>query len=202
MSRRGTAAVVMSVFVVVAMVAAAAFSRQSADLHRRAQVVVEQLRGDAQELSALRWRVNTQLLLGNADLAPVVTEGVGLVTKMNAELTELGKLQPGGDTQRLKADVDQFYAIGSQQLSALRKVTAAKKESEFVEWDSRKPVPAGPGSYGQRRPARRTTSAVGSCGRDHALGYRVDRVDVARTGSACRAGPAGWAPTPPRDAGR
>ncbi len=133
MSRRGMAAVVMSVFVVFAMVAAAAFSRQSADLHRRAQVVVEQLRGDAQELSALRWRVNTQILMGNADLGPVVTEGVGLVTKMNAELTLLGKLQPGADTQRLKADVDQFYAIGSQQLAALRQLTAAKKSVDSLK---------------------------------------------------------------------
>jgi diguanylate cyclase (GGDEF)-like protein/PAS domain S-box-containing protein len=132
LSRRGTTAVVMSVFVVLAMVAAATFSRESADLHRRAQVLVEQLRGDAQELSALRWRVNTQLLMGNADLAPVVTEGVKLVSQMNAQLAQLGQLQPGGDTERLKADVDQFYAIGSQQLAALRQLTAAKKNSDSL----------------------------------------------------------------------
>jgi diguanylate cyclase (GGDEF)-like protein/PAS domain S-box-containing protein len=126
-SGRGTAAVVMSVVVVLAMVAAAAFSRQSADLHRRAQVLVEQLRGNAQELSALRWRVNTQILLGNTDLAPVVTQGVGLVTAMNAQLKQLGELQPGADTARLKVDVNQFYAIGSEQLAAFRQLTAAKK---------------------------------------------------------------------------
>jgi diguanylate cyclase (GGDEF)-like protein/PAS domain S-box-containing protein len=131
-SRRGTAAVVMSVFVVLAMVAAAAFSRESADVHRRAQVLVEQLRGDAQELSALRWRVNTEVLLGNADLAPVVTVGVGLVSKMNGELTQLGELQPGADTERLRADVNQFYAVGSQQLAALRQLTAAKKNPNVL----------------------------------------------------------------------
>jgi diguanylate cyclase (GGDEF)-like protein/PAS domain S-box-containing protein len=117
----------MSLVVVLAMVAVAAFSRQSADVHRRAQVLVEELRGDAQELSALRWHVNTEVLLGNADLAPVVTEGVGLVSAMNAQLTQLGELQPGADTDRLSDDVHQFYAIGSQQLAALRALTAAKK---------------------------------------------------------------------------
>ena len=126
-SVRGTAAVVMSLVVVLAMVAVAAFSRQSADVHRRAQVLVEELRGDAQELSSLRWRVNTEVLLGNADLAPVVTEGVGLVSAMNAQLAQLGELQPGADTDRLRDDVHQFYAIGSQQLAALRALTAAKK---------------------------------------------------------------------------
>jgi diguanylate cyclase (GGDEF)-like protein/PAS domain S-box-containing protein len=132
-SRRETAAVLLSVFVVLAMVAAATFSRQSADLHRRAQILVEQLRGDAQELSALRWRVNTQMLMGNANLAPVVTEGVALVAKMNAELAQLGKLQPGADTARLKADVDQFYAVGSQQLAALQQLTAAKKSANSLQ---------------------------------------------------------------------
>jgi diguanylate cyclase (GGDEF)-like protein/PAS domain S-box-containing protein len=126
-SRRGMAAVAMSVVVVLAMVAAASFSRESSDVHRRAEILVEQLRGDAQQLSALRWRVNTQILLGDEDLTPVVTEGVGLVSAMNAELTQLGELQPGADTERLRADVGQFYAVGVQQLATLRRVTAAKQ---------------------------------------------------------------------------
>ena len=121
-------AVAMSVVVVLAMLAAAVFSRESSDLHRRAQILVEQLRGDAQQLSALRWRVNTQILLGNQDLAPVVTEGVGLVSAMNAELTRLGELQPGTDTERLKADVGQFYAVGVRQLASLRRVMAARQD--------------------------------------------------------------------------
>jgi diguanylate cyclase (GGDEF)-like protein/PAS domain S-box-containing protein len=121
------AAVAMSVVVVLAMVAAATFSRESSDVHRRAQVLVEQLRGDAQELSALRWRVNTQILLGDENLTPVVTQGVGLVSAMNAELKQLGELQPGADTERLRADVGQFYAVGVQQLASLRQATAAKQ---------------------------------------------------------------------------
>lgn len=39
--------------VVVAMVAAAVLARQSADLHRRAQVLAEQVHAATQELSAL-----------------------------------------------------------------------------------------------------------------------------------------------------
>jgi diguanylate cyclase (GGDEF)-like protein/PAS domain S-box-containing protein len=132
-SRAGTAAAVMSVLVVLAMVAAAAFSRQSADVHRRAQVLVEELRANAQQLSALRWHVNTQVLLGRADLAPVVTEGVGIVSQMNAELTQLAKLQLGGDTARLKADVSQFYASGSQQLAAFKQLTAARENPSALQ---------------------------------------------------------------------
>jgi diguanylate cyclase (GGDEF)-like protein len=132
-SRRGMAVVAMSVLVVLAMVAAATFSRQSSDVHRRAQILVEQLRGDAQQLSALRWRVNTQMLLGNQNLAPVVSEGVGLVSTMNDELKQLGELQPGADTARLKADVEQFYAVGSQQLATLRQLTAAKKNPDSLQ---------------------------------------------------------------------
>ena len=115
------------------MVGVAAFSRQRADVHRQAQILVEELRGDAQQLSALRWRVNTQILLGDENLAPVVTEGVGLVTAMNAQLTRLGELQPGPDTDRLRADVGQFYAVGVQQLASLRRATAAKQSLKGLQ---------------------------------------------------------------------
>ena len=130
-SRAGTAAVVMSVLIVLAMVAAAAFSRENADLHRRAQVLVGDLRGQAQELSALRWRVNTQVLMGSSALGldgSVVNDGLRLVSKMNAELVQLHKLQPGADTARLKTDVDQVYTNGFQQLASFRKLAAANQD--------------------------------------------------------------------------
>ena len=50
--------------VVLAMVGAAIVSHRSSDLHRRAQVVAEQIRASSQEMSALKWRTNTLVLLG------------------------------------------------------------------------------------------------------------------------------------------
>ena len=82
--------------------------------------------GASAELSALRWRVNTQVLMGTSPPlgldGSVVNEGLRLVSKMSAELVQLHTLQPGADTARLKADVDQVYANGFQQLASFRKL--------------------------------------------------------------------------------
>lgn len=59
----------VSVLVVPAMVAAAVISQRSSDLHRRAQVVAEQIRASSEEMSALKWRTNTLVLTGGADLS-------------------------------------------------------------------------------------------------------------------------------------
>ena len=112
----------LSVLVVLAMVAVAVVSRQAADSHRRAQVLAEQLRASSQEMSALKWRANTQVLSGTADFSTtgsLVSAGARILAQLHAEVTEFRRAQPGADTQRLWDDVQELIA-GSVQRSRRR----------------------------------------------------------------------------------
>jgi hypothetical protein len=106
-SRGALATGLMLILVVLAMVAAAIFSRQAADKHRRAQVLVEQLRASSEELSALKWRANTEVLSGTANFSlagQLVGDGARILAQLNSEATQLTKLQPGPDTRHQRAD--------------------------------------------------------------------------------------------------
>jgi diguanylate cyclase (GGDEF)-like protein/PAS domain S-box-containing protein len=110
----------LSVLVVVGMVAAAVFARQSADTHRRAQVLAEQVHASTQELSALKWRADADVLARTADLSlggSLVREGARIVSELNTEIARLQRLQPGVDAQRLERDVQATYAGGMQALA-------------------------------------------------------------------------------------
>ena len=110
----------MSALVVVAMVAASVLSRESADVHRRAQVLAEQVRAATQEMSALKWRANTEVLAGVADLSSrgaLVLDGVGLISELDREIGDLQRLQPGVDVARLRRDVQALYVGGIRALA-------------------------------------------------------------------------------------
>lgn len=103
-SRGRAATVVAALLVVVAMVAVADLAARSADLHRRAQVVVEQIRASGEEMSAFKWMANTEVLEGTADFSldgPLVRAGVGITSQLDAKVAELEKLAPGPETTRL-----------------------------------------------------------------------------------------------------
>ncbi|MGO9902727.1 MAG: putative bifunctional diguanylate cyclase/phosphodiesterase [Solirubrobacteraceae bacterium] len=117
------ATVVMAVVVVVAMVVVADLAARSADLHRRAQVVVEQIRVSGEEMSAFKWMANTEVLEGTADFSldgPLVREGAGITTQLDAEVAQLGKLAPGSATARLHTDIKRLFSSELQELSIAR----------------------------------------------------------------------------------
>ena len=116
----GVAVGLMSVLVVLAMVAAAVLSRQSADVHRRAQVLAGEVRASTQEMSALKWRSNSEVLAGTADLSSggaLVLDGARIISDLNREIAELQRLQPGGDAERLQRDVQEVYVGGLKVLA-------------------------------------------------------------------------------------
>ena len=120
MSVGGLVIGLLSVLVVVGMVAAVVFSRQSADVHRRAQVLAEQVHASTQELSALKWRAHAEVLARTADLSlggSLVRDGARIVSELNTEIAQLQRLQPGADAQRLERDVQATYAGGMQALA-------------------------------------------------------------------------------------
>lgn len=112
--------------IVGAMVAAAIISRNGADLHRRAQIAVEQLRESAQELNAFKWRANTETLTGTADFSltgPLVRDGGRIMAELSRSAEALHRLQPGADSLRLRRDVGQIYAGSIRQISILHSPT-------------------------------------------------------------------------------
>jgi hypothetical protein len=119
-SRTVLATAVMSILVVLAMVAVSLLARDNADLHRRAQVVAEQLHGSAEEMSALKWEVNTEILTGAPDLSTngvAYTSGARILEQLGAESSQLARLQPGADSERLTNDVQELTAASLQSVS-------------------------------------------------------------------------------------
>jgi diguanylate cyclase (GGDEF)-like protein/PAS domain S-box-containing protein len=103
-------------------VAVAITSRNGADVHRRAQVAVEQLRTSAQALNAFKWRANTETLAGTADFSftgPLVRDGRRIMDQLGSAAEAFHRLQPGIDSRRLRNDVDQIYAASIQQMTIL-----------------------------------------------------------------------------------
>ena len=151
----GVAVGLMSVLVVLAMVAAAVLSRQSADVHRRAQVLAGEVRASTQEMSALKWRSNSEVLAGTADLSSggaLVLDGARIISALNREIAELQRLQPGGDAERLQRDVQEVYVGGLKVLCARRgaKAFVARNAHDDADYFS-----AASGSHGQRCAAGR-----------------------------------------------
>ncbi len=115
----------LSVLVVVGMVAVSVVSRQAADSHRRAQVLAEQLRASSQEMSALKWRANTQLLSGTADFSTsgkLVSDGARILAQLHDEVTEYQRDQPGADARRLWDDVQELISGSIHGLDGARGV--------------------------------------------------------------------------------
>ena len=116
----GLAVGLMSLLVVAGMVTALVLSRRSADVHRRAQVLAEQVHASTQELSALKWRAHAEVLSeGTADLSlggALVRDGARIVSELNSEIAQLERLQPA-EAQRLQSDVQAVYSGGLNVLA-------------------------------------------------------------------------------------
>ena len=113
----------MALLVVGAMVAVAELTARSADLHRRAQVIVEQIRASGEQMSAFKWMANTEVLEGTANFSlggPLVLEGIGITNTLNAEVAQLQRLAPDPETSRLHADVRQLFSGELAELSIAR----------------------------------------------------------------------------------
>jgi len=105
------------------MVAAAIVSQQSSDLHRRAEVMAEEIRASSQEMSTFKWRTNTEVLTGTANLSEsgaLVSDGTRILSQLSTETAQLVKLQGGRDSDRLARDVQELLAASLQALSAAR----------------------------------------------------------------------------------
>ncbi len=114
---------VMFVLVVIAMVAAAVVSQESADVHRRAQLLAVQVRAATQEMIAVKWQANSEVLAGNADLASngaLVRQGVQVMAQLGSDVAQMQRLAPGAEALRLRRDVQQVYISGLQQLERAR----------------------------------------------------------------------------------
>jgi diguanylate cyclase (GGDEF)-like protein/PAS domain S-box-containing protein len=133
----------VSVLVVLAMVAAAVIAQQSSDLHRRAQVVAEQIRSSSQEMSALKWRTNTLVLMGTANLSgsgAIVSDGTRILTQLSAQATQLGKLEPGADAQRLVRDARQLLLASIIAAGASRDPSSSSPSSLTRIQDQFEPI--------------------------------------------------------------
>ena len=122
-SRGGLAIVGLCVLVVAGMVTAVVLLRESADVHRRAQVMAQEVRASAQELSALKWRANTEVLAGTANLSSdgaLYHDGARIIGDLTSEVATLMTLAPGAQTQQLHRDVQQVYISGLEQLALAR----------------------------------------------------------------------------------
>jgi diguanylate cyclase (GGDEF)-like protein/PAS domain S-box-containing protein len=110
----------VSIVILAAMVAAAVVSREKVDTHRRAQVLAEQVRASSQEMSAFKWRANTQVLNGTANLSlsgPIVGDGIKITSQLTNQVTQLAKLVPGADTRQLSHDVQSMVSASIDGLS-------------------------------------------------------------------------------------
>jgi diguanylate cyclase (GGDEF)-like protein len=133
----------VSVLVVLAMVAAAVISRQSSDLNRRAEVVAEQIRASSQEMSAFKWRTNTRVLMGTADLSSsggIVSDGTRILTQLNGEAGQLRKLEPGPDARRLLRDAQELFVASLQAAGASRGLGSTSARSSARIQDQFQPI--------------------------------------------------------------
>ena len=133
----------LSVLVVLAMVAVAIFSRQAADSHRRAQVLAEQLRASSEEMSALKWRANTQLLNGTADFSTtgtLVSAGARILSQLHDEASEYQRVQPGADARRLRDDVQELISGSIQGLDGARGAGAQSRSTQAQMQNQFQPI--------------------------------------------------------------
>ena len=108
--------------VCVAMVIISSSARANADRHRRAQVLVETVRADSQQLNAIRAQTEVDALLARAHHAKVnaalVNSGFAAWRQLSASLLELRQLEPDARTAQLERDATTLFARGVRALAA------------------------------------------------------------------------------------
>jgi diguanylate cyclase (GGDEF)-like protein/PAS domain S-box-containing protein len=134
----GLPTLLMAILVVLAMIAGAAFARMTADQHRRAEVLAEQVHGSFEELTAFKWEADTYVAQGVANFSlgsPLVRRGFRIMSRLSDEVARLHRLVDEPDTTRLQRDVQELYAGSLQMLSVMRSrgagVAPARDQNTF-----------------------------------------------------------------------
>jgi diguanylate cyclase (GGDEF)-like protein/PAS domain S-box-containing protein len=104
------------------MVIIAGNARANADQHRRAQVLVETIRADGQQLNAIRAQAMVDALLARPHPANVnpqlVATGLSTWRELSNSLEQLRALEPDARTARLDHDATTLFALGVHALAA------------------------------------------------------------------------------------
>ncbi len=117
----------------VGMVIVAETARANADRHRRAQVLVETIRADSQQLSAIRAQVMLDVVLASrrgtvharrghviANVA-LLSTGFASWRDLSAALSQLRALEPDARTARLQSDAGALFTLDTHALAAATK---------------------------------------------------------------------------------
>jgi diguanylate cyclase (GGDEF)-like protein/PAS domain S-box-containing protein len=119
--------VVACIGVCGAMVVAAETARGNSDRHRRAQVLVETIRADGQQLNSIRDQAMLDALLGGSShvkvSAGVVNNGFAVWRQLSAALSQLRALEPDARTARLQSDAASLFTLGVHALAEASKKT-------------------------------------------------------------------------------
>jgi diguanylate cyclase (GGDEF)-like protein/PAS domain S-box-containing protein len=118
------------------MVIVAETARANADRHRRAQVLVETIRADGQQLNSIGDQATLDAVLRRSSHvkvnATLVSTGFAVWRQLSSALGQLRRLEPDSRTARLQSDAVSLFSLGVHALAA----------------SSKKSVPAGI-SYGE-----------------------------------------------------
>jgi diguanylate cyclase (GGDEF)-like protein/PAS domain S-box-containing protein len=118
--------VVACVGVAVAMVIVAETARVNADRHRRAQVLVETIRAEGEQLNAIRAQAMLDAVLGRKASGAshtvvnrrVLADGVASWHRLTTALSQLRALEPDPRTARLQRDAGALFTLGVHALAA------------------------------------------------------------------------------------
>jgi len=119
----------------VGMVIVAETARANADRHRRAQVLVETIRAESQQLNAIRLQVMLGAVLGSRGgtvhtarghvivNTSLLSTGSGSWRELSAALLALRALEPDARTAHLEGDAGALFTLGVHALAASTKKT-------------------------------------------------------------------------------
>jgi diguanylate cyclase (GGDEF)-like protein/PAS domain S-box-containing protein len=107
------------------MVIVAETARTNADRHRRAQVLVETIRAESQQLNAIRAQVMLDAELGRTSHVKVnarlVGTGFAAWRQLSGALSQLRSLEPDARTARLQSDARALFTLGVHALAGAPK---------------------------------------------------------------------------------
>jgi diguanylate cyclase (GGDEF)-like protein/PAS domain S-box-containing protein len=123
--------VVACIGVCGAMVVTAETARGNSDRHRRAQVLVETIRADGQQLNSIRDQAMLDALLGSSSRqsthvkvsAGLVNNGFAVWRQLSVALSQLRALEPDSRTAQLQGDAASLFTLGVHALAEASKKT-------------------------------------------------------------------------------
>ncbi|HET6866116.1 MAG TPA: EAL domain-containing protein [Solirubrobacteraceae bacterium] len=112
--------VLVGAAVVVAMVLVAETARRDSERHQRAQVLVERVRAQGQQVGALDWHAIAVLARRNGRRTisgDLVKQGLATWTALSGALADLRTAEPGATATRLQRDALGLYSGGQSTLT-------------------------------------------------------------------------------------